>query len=109
MEKIVNVLGTAYTILESSRDTDPALELHDGYCDDTVKKIVIDVLNGGGTGKKENLEEYKRAVIRHELIHAFASESGLSGCSFAGNEEMVDWVAIQFPKMLKAFQEAGAL
>ena len=48
--------------------------------------------------------------IRHEVVHAFLEESGLSDCSlrpemaWARNEEMVDWIAIQFPKMLEAFK-----
>jgi len=49
-------------------------------------------------------------VIRHELIHAFLFKSGLDACAeWARNEEMVDWLAIQFPKLMKAFQEADCL
>jgi len=29
--------------------------------------------------------------------------------AWARHEEMVDWIAIQFPKIMKAFQEVGAL
>ena len=48
--------------------------------------------------------------IRHELVHAFAYESGLAENSpWAFNEEMTDWIAIQFPKMLKAFETAMVL
>ena len=55
---------------------------------------------------------YQHKVIRHEIVHAFLYESGLdvnslSGGAWAKNEEMVDWMAIQIPKILKAFQEAG--
>lgn len=51
----------------------------------------------------------------HEITHAFLDESGLQHCSsvpmgaWARHEEMVDWIAIQFPKIMKAFQEVGAL
>ena len=45
-------------------------------------------------------------VIRHELVHAFIFESGLCECcSWADNEELVDWIARQFPKMNKVFSE----
>lgn len=51
----------------------------------------------------------KRA-LRHEIIHAFATESGLTCDSEWGmNEEMTDWIAHQFPKMLAAFQAVNAL
>ena len=49
-------------------------------------------------------------VIRHELVHAFILESGLSECcTWAENEELVDWIARQFPKMAKCFKEIGIL
>ena len=52
--------------------------------------------------------------LRHEIIHAFAYESGLWGDSegtlaWAQNEEMTDWLAIQFPKMEKVFKECDCL
>ena len=49
------------------------------------------------------------------MIHAFLAESGLSAnalsnyTSWAENEEMVDWIAIQFPKILEVFKEADCL
>ena len=53
--------------------------------------------------------------LRHEIIHAFFNESGLSDNSFeftgawAKNEEMVDWLAIQSPKIFRVFQELDIL
>ena len=48
--------------------------------------------------------------MRHELIHAFLFESGLAeNSNWARNEEMVDWIARQFPKMAKTFQEVKVL
>ena len=52
--------------------------------------------------------------LRHEIIHAFLSESGLD-CNFEhlkqfGHEEtMVDWIAIQFPKIYEVYKEVGAI
>ncbi len=99
----VNVLGTKYLIKESNKEEDSYLERMDGYCDTSTKTIVIDTFQNTLNSQKD-LDEYRRQVIRHELVHAFLFESGLSGCSWADNEEMVDWIAIQFPKMMEIFQ-----
>lgn len=107
--KKVNILGTEYTIEESNQEKDETLIGKDGYFDSSIKKCVIDEMSETGVGVKKNLPEYKKAVTRHELVHAFLFESGLDSCSWATNEEMVDWIAIQFPKLFKAFQEADCL
>ena len=59
-----------------------------------------------------DLVAYQRKVIRHEIVHAFLYESGLWQNSYgskcwAQNEEMVDWFAIQEPKIHSAYIEAG--
>ena len=105
---IVNVLGTDYSIEESNRIEDLTLEDNDGYCDPSTKTIVIDTFKDS-PDSLENLEAYKKQVIRHELVHAFLFESGLSACSWAKNEEIVDWIAHQFPKLQKAFGQCNAL
>lgn len=109
--KTVNVLGTEYTIIESSEQEDINLTDADGYCDTSIKQCVIDDAKSveGQVGTKGDLEAYKKKVVMHELIHAFLYESGLDVETWARNEEMVDWIAIQFPKMLKAFQDAEVL
>lgn len=50
------------------------------------------------------------ATLRHEIIHAFLFESGLwvnsnSVECWAMNEEMIDWIAIQYPKISKVFKK----
>ena len=63
----------------------------------------------------EFLREYGKQLMRHEIVHAFLSESGLSANAlspdgaWALNEEMVDWFAIQGPKIVSARQAAPAL
>lgn len=106
--KSVNVLGTEYTVREDTDRNDPSLKQCDGYCDTSIKLCVIvnpehDVMS------KKNMEDYKKRVTRHELVHAFLYESGLDTETFANDEEVVDWIAIQFPKMLKVFQELDCL
>ena len=105
----VNILGTEYTLIESNEQNDERLKGKDGYCDTSIQLCVVDEMNTTDVDCKKNLPEYKKSVIRHELLHAFLFESGLDACSWANNEEMVDWIAIQFPKMAKAFIDAGGL
>ena len=104
----IKVLGVDYEIIESNREDDNNLEDADGYCDFSVKKIVIDTFKNR-PGSMEDLTEYKKQVISHELTHAFLHESGLDANSWAGNEEIVDWIAIQFLKMAEAFGKVDAL
>lgn len=104
----VNVLGMEYTIKESNKVADATLESCDGYCDTSTKTIVIDTFQHS-PDSLEDLEAYKKKVTRHELVHAFLYESGLSCNSWAKDEEIVDWIALQFPKLLKAFEQCEAL
>lgn len=104
----VNILGTRYTIKESNKIADPNLEGNDGYCDTSIKTIVIDTFKNY-PGSKADLESYKKQVIRHEMVHAFLFESGLDGCSWAKDEEIVDWIACQFPKLQEAFAQCNAI
>ena len=107
----VHILGTEYIILKRSERDDKRLNVCDGYCDWTTKQIVVKQEMRGNLG---NMDFYMKKVIRHEIIHAFALESGLrksslDTASWAANEEMVDWFARQGPKIYKAWQEADAL
>ena len=104
----INILGTEYTLIQSDENQDPYLKNADGYCDQTVHECVISTFYPEPMSVKD-LEEYKKKVIRHELVHAFLFESGLAEESWAKHEEIVDWIAFQFPKMLKAFQDAEAI
>lgn len=52
--------------------------------------------------------------MRHEIVHAYLFESGLTECSgavnsWAINEEMVDWIASQFPKMKRTMEALNCL
>lgn len=116
----IDVLGTKYNVRRVNYGQDEFMEKMQfgGYCCEVKKEIVV--LNLKTVPEWENepddtIATRERETIRHELIHAFLNESGLSWNSFAAekawakNEEMVDWFAIQSPKILKAFKEADAL
>jgi flagellar basal body rod protein FlgF len=109
--KKISVLGTPYTVRFANKEEEPGLKISDGYYDYTSKQIVIDEMTSDKEENSlDNLKYHQRKVIRHELIHAFITESGLRECSeWALNEEMVDFFARQFEKMYKAFKEADAL
>lgn len=106
----INILGTEYAVKVIDPESDTKLKgQRDGYTDTSIKECVIDNMLEESPSSKANLHEYRKAVIRHELIHAFLYESGLDAASWATNEEMIDWFALQAPKMLKAFEEADAM
>ena len=108
-----SILGTEYTIEFHTVEEEPRLKRRDGCMDYSVKKIVIGKFDSD-EGSIENLDAYARRLIRHEIIHAYFYESGtweMSGSaeSWACDETITDWFAIQAPKIFKTFQEVGAL
>ena len=112
MTKTVNILGTEYEIIRKRKEDEPKLEDSYGYTEPYSKKIVIATFEEEikQPDTVENFEEFVKKVIRHETIHAFFGESGLQNNSdYAENEELVDWIAIQAPKMFKVWQELGVL
>ena len=108
----VNILGSEWNVKFGNEKEYPNLTNVDGYTDLSIREIVVDDMEAsqGQIGAKVDLESYQKQVVRHEIIHAFLLESGLdsnsnSADSWAVNEEMVDWFAIQSPKIFKAFNE----
>lgn len=116
MKSKFNVLGTEYTIVQGNGVMFPELTTMDGYTDTSTKTIVVDDMSDmkDQDGAKKDLDNYKKQVIRHEIIHAFLYECGLAENSnetnaWAVNEEMVDWFAIQSPKIFATFDELDIL
>ena len=102
----VNVLGTEYEIITDDSIISSGV---DGLCKSYNKEIVI--RSKGEMLCSEDSKAIKelryKEVLRHELVHAFFDESGLD--DYSNNEQLVNWIAVQFPKMLKAFTEAGCV
>lgn len=102
----LNILGTKYILrFVPNEDNYPLLSGANGYMDPTVKEIVIRT-DFSSDEDIQNAEFLIKKNIRHEVIHAFLYESGLDcdsskSSSWAVNEEMVDWFAIQFPKIIE--------
>lgn len=102
----VNVLGTTYTIFKDVTEEDTTIiKDADGVTDFTTKKIFIAPLESEDDSFQD-MERYEKRTIRHEIVHAILFESGLDhNAKWPRNEEMVDWLAIQFPKLLDIFKE----
>lgn len=112
MSMNVNVLGTVYSVTVSNDSKEPRLNDCDGFCDETTNEIFADDYQSyaDDLSAKRNLKLQTKKVIRHEIVHAFLFESGLAeNSTWAQNEELVDWIAKQGPKIIKAWQEADAL
>lgn len=119
MEK-VNVLGTEYKILVHKISEDTVLERNHfaGYCNENAHEIIIADMSEEKyfpDMTDAEIEMYRKSTMRHEIVHAFLSESGLSANTirpeeaWAKNEEMIDWIAIQFPKMLEVFKQVNCI
>lgn len=105
----VKILGTEYEIITQKESENRKLEGSNGLCEIYSKKIILSEIEDD-IRNYDKLNLYKNRVLRHEIIHAFFAESGLrSNSEYAENEELVDWIAIQVPKMLKIFQELNIL
>lgn len=93
---LLNILGTNYEIVFShDKRRYPELKENDGFVCYRRKLIVVDA---------EDLYT-KKQILKHEIVHAFLFESGLGSQCWADNEEIVDWIALQFKKIGDAFDE----
>lgn len=109
-KKKLTILGTEYHIKYVDENAD-ILYGSEGRCDFWKKEILISDCR---SWSRKQASKYRNTCLRHELIHAFLYESGLaynsnSANHWATNEEMVDWIAIQSPKIFTLFAEAGCL
>lgn len=114
MKKTVTILGAKYDVyLDVPVYKDEHLVGIGGYCMPVMKKIVVadlDTVEGWANEPSYCKLVQEKCTLRHEVIHAFLYESGLWGNSlesanWAMNEEMVDWIALHFPKILKVFRQ----
>lgn len=102
----IDILGTSYEIIRQTEEENQKLKDANGLCEIYSKKIVLREINEDDPNYYENIEAWKNKTFRHEIIHAFFAESGLrNNCAYAEDEELVDWIAIQFPKILQVFEK----
>lgn len=116
----VNILGAYYEIIVKKYDEEEAFGRRSiaGFCDGHIKEIVVCDMSTYKDWEHENEKTVfaaQKGTLRHEIVHAFLNESGLADSSaqyeggWAKFEEMVDWIALQGPKIYAAWQEAEAL
>lgn len=108
----ISVLGTDYTIRCVRAEDMPQwfFENNKGYCDHTTKTITVEDLIARKDDYKDVLSDLEMVInqaVRHELIHAFLRESGL-GEESEVTEIIVDWFALQAPKLFQVFCQAKA-
>ncbi len=119
-DRKVNILGTTYTVTVKKYDEEEAFERHSiaGFCDSYAKKIVLcdmHTYKGWENEEEETIAAAQKQTLRHEIVHAFFNESGLTESSsvleqpWARNEEMVEWFAIQGEKIYAVWKEVGAI
>jgi len=101
--KKIDVLGTTYTLLEDTSINNPKLIKNRAYFEPYSKKIVYELPNIQEVENVEKIDEFNQKIIRHEIIHTFFYESGLK--DYGNDEVLVDWIASQFPKIVKVFQK----
>lgn len=104
-KNVVNVLGTDYEI-KSNEDIYKTLmeSQNTGECDMYAKVISISpqeyIIN-------DIREDVRKSVynicMRHEILHAFFHEAGVD--KYSADETLVDFIAMQFPKMKELFEE----
>ena len=113
----VGILGSIYTVYFVDKFPERLEKFEDnadGLCNRYNKEIFVKRCQDKDM-TKEGKERCEKTTLRHELFHAYLSESGLSAnashcyTSWAENEEMVEWFAIQAPKIFKTFQEVGCI
>ena len=108
-----SILGTEYEIKIASTGEDDFFEENpevDGYCDSSSKTIgvksvesVVEYQISKGYFPLDNPHKNMIDTIRHEVIHAFMSESGLDSQStiWAHDEQLIDWLVQMIPKIEK--------
>lgn len=106
-----NILGSEWKIFFADSTEDRLLLDRDGYTDSTIKSIVIGEMSPDC--EIADFHELQKNVMRHEIIHAFFAESGLSvnveNKGLGVPETYVDWFAIQSPKIYKVFRQLNLL
>lgn len=113
----VNILETEYQISFVEKFPEHLSEFEEtasALCNSHNREIYIKISKDKDM-TESGRERMMKKDLRHEILHAFLFESGLSSSTYghvgawAEHEEMVDWFAIQLPKIFKIFNELDIL
>ena len=111
---IIKVLDTDYTIyVDNNRDYLDKFNA-DAVTDEVAKTIHIYNIFLDVEDNEKSKEELFKREIRHEIIHAFIYECGLSTNiseeeGWPASESMVDFWASQYYKIGKIFEDAYSI
>lgn len=103
----INVLGTEYEIVKQNADENPKMEDADGLCEWLSKKLIYADSYKDEQNVLENIDDYIHKVIRHEAFHAIFVEMGIK--KYWEDEELVDMLAMQYPKIRKIMDECDSM
>lgn len=94
----MQILGTKYKVKILKEGNDYMKRNNaDGYTDLLAKEIfILDC-------------DAKDKILRHEIVHAFLFESGIHFGYLFHNEEMVEWLALQIPKIVECMEGNNCL
>lgn len=105
--KSVEILGESYKLIESSAERFDKFDA-DGFCEWWAKEIHIKSDIGvEGEDTMFNLSDYRKSVIRHEIIHAFLFESGMK--DYERDEVIVEWIARNLNRLSLVCEKAVSL
>lgn len=116
----VDILGSKWKIVVKKYNDEPYFKERSacGYCSNSTRTIVVvdeSTYPGSENESSDFIINSMKWTLRHEIAHAFIRESGLDDSSlvynngWAKNEEMIDWIALQGPKLFKAWGDAFCL
>lgn len=94
----VSICGVTYRISHNNEINDPEMAKKYGYCDYEHKSIVLNTSN--------DIYEDKR-TLRHEILHAFLDECGLS--HYSCDEKLVTFFEMQLPKLFAICKQLDIL
>lgn len=109
----LKILGSTWRVVSRSEQEDKRLKNCSGLTDSSCRMIVLTDVNPDEYTSSDPQSDLQR-TLRHEIIHAFLYESGIwcnstNSKNWSMNEEMIDWFAIQLPKIKDVCTYAGAM
>lgn len=100
--KYINILGTQYEVIKQTEKENPKLKDANGLCEPYTRQIILSEQEPG-LDVFDNIDAFNRKTLRHEIVHAFFVESGLT--EYTEDEVLVEWIAVQFPKISRVMKE----
>lgn len=104
---LLDVFGTIYKIGTASPDTNVKMKDAAGLCECYSKEIFIDTDEDNYKEPMAGFDAYCHKVLRHEAFHAIFHEAGIK--RYEDDEDLVEMLAILYPKIRKIMDEADAL